>query len=97
MQPHHWLALVLTPAAQSLLLFSAAAKPAEVATTRLFAILAVVVPIACYLWALHDAPLAPKDASRPVRCAFRGLAASGLSLGGFIFGLELITSHAALH
>lgn len=96
MRPNHWLCLVLTPAAQALLLLSAGTNPAATATTRPLAILALVIPLGCYLWALRNAPLAPKNSRRLVRLDLLVLVALGLTLGGFLFGLEFITSQASM-
>jgi hypothetical protein len=84
----------LTPCVQAMLLLAASHPPGAV-TTKPFALLALVIPIACYLWALHDAPIAPRNSRRGLRLALLVLVALGLSFGGFIFGLEIITADAA--
>lgn len=96
MRIDHFLCFIFVPIVQAILLLAAGTNPAGAVTTRPFAILALVVPMACYLWALRDAPLAPKNARRVVRVAVLGLFALGLTLGGFIYGLEFITSHVSL-
>jgi hypothetical protein len=95
MRPDHYLCLALTPAVQAILLFAAVPNSRGSATSYPFVILALVVPLACYVWGLRDAPIAPQTSRRAVRFALLGLVAVGLSLGGFIFGLEAITAHAA--
>ena len=96
MRIDHFLCFIFVPIVQSILLLAAGTNRPGAVTTRPFAILALVVPIACYVWALRDAPIAPKNARPAVRYAVLGLVAVGLSLGGFLFGLEFITAHTAL-
>lgn len=94
MSPKHYLGVVLTPCVQALLLLSASNYPKAV-TAKPFALLALVIPIACYIWALRDAPIVPPNSRRAVRLAMLALVALGLSLGGFIFGLQMIAAEAA--
>jgi len=60
-----------------------------------FLILALLVPMGCYVWGLHNAPLLAKITSRFVRLVFLGLMAAGLSIGGCVYGLQVITAHTA--
>lgn len=89
--------MVLTPCVQAMLLLSAAPSHPGAAAIRSFVILALVIPIACYIWALRDAPIVPRHSRRLVRIAVLVLIATGLSLAGYILGLEMITRHAALN
>jgi hypothetical protein len=93
MRPDHLLCLFVVPCLQAMLLLSAATNPPGSVTTKPIAILALVLPIACYVWGLRDAPIGPKTARRAVRLAVLSLVAMGLSSVGFIIGLELIASH----
>ena len=81
---------------QAILLFAAAPNTRGAATSYPFVLLALVVPLACYVWGLRDAPIAPKTSRPAVRFTLLGLAAVGLALGGFIFGLEAVTANVAL-
>lgn len=96
MRSDHWLCLVLTPCVQAMLLFAAAPNSRGSATSYPFVILALMVPMACYVWGLRDAPIVPKTSRRAVGFALRGLTAVGLAVGGFVYGLVVIGSHVAL-
>jgi len=48
-----------------------------------FALLALLLPVPGYVWALHDAAIGLKTSRRSVRFTVVGLVAVGLSLVGF--------------
>ncbi len=93
MRAEHYLGFVLPPCVQALLLLSASTAP-QAATAKPFALLALVIPIPCYIWALRDAPIVSNSPRRAVRLASLVLWALGLSFGGFVLGLEMITADA---
>jgi len=92
MRPEHFLCLVLTPVAQAMLLFGATPDAPGLPASIPFLVLALMVPFGCYLWGLHNAPLAPKT-SRALRLLLLGLVALALTMGGFLYGLQIITAH----
>ena len=55
-------------------------------------ILALLLPIPGYVWALRDAPVGVKTKRRGVEIAVIGLAACGLSMVSFILGLVWFAS-----
>ena len=97
MRPNPWLCIVLTPVAQALLLLTACANPVGTPTTRPLGILALVIPLGCYLWGLRGSVFVPEHPRRLVRVLGLGLVAAGLSFGGLFIGLQAITADAMAH
>ena len=97
MRPNHWLGFILTPIAQGLLLLTAGTNPAGTPTTRPLAILALVIPLGCYLWALRDVPFLRNQPRRLVHLAVLVLVATSLSFSGLFIGLQAITADTIEH
>ena len=57
-----------------------------------FALIALVLPVPAYIWALRDASVGLKTSRRAVRITIVGLVAVGLSFVGFILGFAFIAS-----
>jgi hypothetical protein len=88
MRADQFFSLCLITVVQAALLISAVTSRPLPKTV--LAILALVVPIPLYVWALRGTFLAPK-ASRPaVRFLLLGLVAVAISTAGFILGLGFI-------
>ncbi|MFN3408162.1 MAG: hypothetical protein ACK45B_04155 [Limisphaerales bacterium] len=80
----------LTPVAQALLLLRAAPTPEGLPPDPVFALLALVIPFGCYLWGLHDAPLAPARAPAIVRRLLVLGAGAALTVAGYAYGSVVI-------
>ena len=96
MRPDHFLCILIVPCLQALLFLTAAANPPGSVTTTPFTILALVVPFGCYVWGLREASFNLKTSRRAVRFAVRIVVAIGLTLGGFLLGLDALVSHGPL-
>jgi hypothetical protein len=91
-RPKHSLCIILGFFLQMLLLRTADTSPADSVAILVFAVLALVVPFGWYVWGFRDAPMGLKTSRGAVQWAVRVLAAMGLSLGGFVFGLASLGS-----
>lgn len=78
-----------------MLVCAAGNKFAGAVTTKPLALLAILVPVACYVWALRDAPLGLTAARPAVRFAVLGLGSLALSLGGFLVGLMFLAGRSS--
>lgn len=96
MRPNHLLSLFLVPIFQAILLFAAVRNAAGSSGTAMpLALLALVVPLACYVWALRDAPLGLTTIRPALRFAILGLGSLCLSLGGFVIGLMFLAGRSS--
>ena len=93
MRPEHYLCLTLTPAAQAMLLLAAIPRTKGDPLSVPIAILALAIPLVCYVWGLHSVPMLAKINSRFLRLLLLALVAGGITLAGFAYGLLIITAH----
>ena len=91
MRADHLLCALLVLAVQWIFL-TVASTSTETLVALPVLILALLVPVPGYVWALRDAPLGVKTSRRVVRVSIVGLVAFGLSLVGFILGLVFFAS-----
>lgn len=95
MSSNNLLGFLLVPIIQAILLFAAARNAAgSSGTTTPLALLALVVPLACYVWAFHDAPLGRTTIHPVLRFAILGLGSICLSLAGFVIGLMFLAGRS---
>jgi len=87
----HLLCALLVLCLQWVLLGTGGMSPAASVAIP-FALLALLLPIPGYVWALQGAPVGLKTSRRSVRFTVIGLAAVGLSVVGFIIGLVFFAS-----
>ncbi len=89
-RPDQIISVCLVNVVQAALLISAAtSRPLP---KKILVILALVVPIPLYMWALRGTFLAPKASLRIVRLLLLALVAAGISTAGFILGAGFIAS-----
>jgi hypothetical protein len=91
MHAGHLFSVVLVLAVQWILL-AIGGTSAESIVALPVLLLALLLPVPGYLWALRDAPLGLKTHGRVARITVVGLASFGLSLVGFILGLVFFAS-----
>ena len=91
MHAGHLFCIVLVLAVQWVLL-AVGALTIEAVVAIPFFLLALLLPVPGYVWALRDAPVGLKASRRSVRFAVVGLAAFGLSVVGFILGFVFFAS-----
>jgi hypothetical protein len=90
MRPDQIVSICLVNVVQAVLLISAATSRPLPKT--ILAILAFLVPIPLYVWALRGTFLAPKASHRVVRLLLLGIVAVAISAAGFILGLGFMAT-----